>query len=202
MGRRDVADRRGSPVASLGPRPAKERSHDLVFVKHHLLTVQAVINLRLAAEAIGGSLPYWLDERELRAQHRADRTELPVIPDAFLVLAVDGGVQSFCLEADRATIALRGWRLRFQAYWAWMQQPSYRERFHRPAVLTVVDAPDSEAERRVASLKALAEEEARANHADPSLFWFTTLRQARQAAVLSEPVWLLAGSEVPRRLLP
>src|SRR5687767_14871949 len=53
-GRLHVAEKTGVPASMLGPRPVKERNHDLLFLKHHLQTVQTIINLAAAAERHGG----------------------------------------------------------------------------------------------------------------------------------------------------
>lgn len=189
LGRRYVAEQLGVPVDTVAPRPARQRERESLFVRHHLSTVQAVINLRLAAEAVGGGMPFFQAERELRARHYKDKRSFPVVPDAFVALAADGGVQTFCVELDRNTVPLRAWAERIEAYWRWRSSSSYQSELQRPAVLTFVDASPSEAEGRARALRATAERTL-PNVADvASMFWFATLEAATVEAALQGAIW-------------
>jgi len=190
VGRPHVAHMLNVPIHELGPRPVKERHHDQLFLAHHLATVQAAINLRLAAEALGGQVVHHEDERTLKARHQRQPSAMPVIPDAFLALSVGGRTQSFCIELDRATVDRRPWRQRIKGYANWRKSADFRDHYRNPAVLIVVAADDRVAARRVRELKQIVEEVAAV---DPSLFWFTTLDDASPRAVLTQPIWAIAG---------
>lgn len=196
LGRLHVAATRGVPVAALGPRPAKERTHDDLFLRHHLSTVQTVINLQQGAERIGGQLVHYREERQLRAEGAADG----VIPDAFVVLAMGARTQGFCVELDRATVDRATWRRRAESYCNWFQTPRYGEALRSPAMLIVVDAPGKVGEARIKELKSVLEQVAEERHADPSAFWLTSLEAATPNAVLTVPIWLVGGREGAHRL--
>ena len=195
QGRLRVAEKLGVPASQVGPRPAKERAHDALFLKHHLATVQVVINLRHAAEQLGGGVVHYQDERALKASRLRDCVSMPVIPDAFVVLSVNGGVQSFCIETDRATVDLRAWKRRFRAYWQFAKTQMFRKDFAKPVVLIVVASDVSLAKRRVTILKQTLDSEALETGCDPSLFWVTTLEQAVPHAVLSDVIWAVGGQD-------
>jgi hypothetical protein len=192
LGRSHVARKLGRPISDICLRPAKERRHDLLFLKHHLLTVQTVINLDLSARAADGRLLEYQDERALKA-YRARTGAIPVVPDAYVALQVRGRVQTFCIELDRATVDLRSWRTRIRSYLQWTGMPSFDQAFRKPAVLIVVDAEETAAVRRLSVLKRLIEATADESSSDPSLFLLTSLAEAQQDAILAEPVWFVAG---------
>jgi hypothetical protein len=201
LGRSHVARTTGVPISMLGPRPAKERRHDLLFLQHHLMTVQAVINLELAARAAGGSLAEYKDERFLKT-YRAKTDAIPIIPDAFVTLQINGRSQAFCIELDRATVDLRSWRARVQSYFHWTAMPSFTEPFRRPVALIVIDAEEKVAARRIAALKHLIEEMAKQVSADPSLFLLAPLSVTRSESLLGTPVWTVAGQHSLHPLMP
>jgi hypothetical protein len=159
------------------------------------MTVQTVINLKLASERLGGSLVHHESERVLRAKRGAPRAAMPVVPDAFVVLVVGPRVQSFCIELDRATVDLRSWRQRLHRYWQWERTASFREDLKAPAVLIVVEARPRIGQRRVLDIKKLIDEEAKSRGTDPGLFWCTTLDEAGPDKALIHPVWLVGGQE-------
>jgi hypothetical protein len=199
LGRQRVAESLGVSMSDLGPRPAKERAHDALFLKHHLLTVQFAINLSVASEHLGGSLLHYEDERPLKASHFRNRATMPVIPDAFAAVSVGTRTQSFCVELDRATVEHKKWRERVRGYWEWSRSAEFSQRYHRPTVLVVVAAEPRIATRRVSDLKRITEA---ASERDPSMFLFTTLEQATPAAILDQPIWFVGGQNSLYRLLP
>ena len=52
-------------------------------------------------------------------------------------------------------------------------------------------------ERRIQNMKAQAE-----RHGGKNLFYFTTFEKVKPESVLDEPVWMLAGHQDPRRIIP
>jgi hypothetical protein len=199
-GRLFLSEQTGIPAGKLLPRPAKERNHDLLFLKHHLETVQTVINLAEAAEGYGGKLLYYREERLLRADFAKDRQSVRVLPDAFVVLAIGPRTQSFCIELDRATMDVAPWQRRIKDYLAWTRSEHFNKELQSPSVLVVIDATPRVAQRRVLELKRLVDDVAREIRADPSLFWFTALASAGPDSILSQPVWLVGGQEGLRSL--
>ncbi len=201
-GRSHLALKLGVPTTELGPRPAKERAHDTLFLKHHLLTVQFIIHLELAARKVGVEVGRYEDERALKAARQKNRQEMPVIPDAFIVLAFNDRQQGFCIELDRATVDLRAWKRKLDGYWAWARTESFAKRYLSPAVLVVVGAEERFAIRRVTALRQLIEAEASTTRNDPSLFWLTSLSDATDDGILREPIWAVGGQQSLFRLLP
>src|SRR5207244_3668165 len=124
----------------------------------------------LAAERLGGGVVHFEDERALKAKYLRDGRAMPAIPDAFLVLAIGDKVQAFCIEADRATVDLRSWRVRVEQYRRWAERREFRQGYRDPAVLVVVGANEAPARRRVAALADLIKEESRRTGLDPSRF--------------------------------
>jgi len=202
LGRQYVAELTGVAAADVAPRPARERSRDMLFLQHHLQTVQTVINLEQAAERLGGSVLHYRDERSLRADRMHDRAANPIVPDAFLVLNVGLKVQCFCVELDRATVDHRAWQRRAADYFAWARTNRFRDELKSPPMLVVVDGPAKVAQRRVIDLKTLVEEEALRLKADASLFWFTPLSLACADAALTQPIWLVGSQSELQPLLP
>ncbi len=201
-GRSHLALKLGVPTTELGPRPAKERAHDALFLKHHLLTVQFIIHLELAATNGGAAVDKYEDERALKAARQKNRQEMPVIPDAFIVLTFNDRHQGFCVELDRATVDLRAWKRKLDGYWAWAKTESFANHYLSPAVLIVVGAEERLTIRRVAALKQLIEAEASTTRNDPSLFWLASLRDATIDGILREPIWAVGGQQRLFRLLP
>ena len=201
LGRVHCAQQLGVGVHAFGPQPAREREHGLLFIEHHLFSVECMITLRLACEAIGGGVVHFQDERSLRAINLRNRSTLPTVPDSFVVLNAAGRIQSFCLEADRGTVDLRAWRRKVQGYARWSQTRPYRETYRNPAVLTVIDSAACPAERRLHGLKTAAEEESNSVGADPSMFWFTTSDLLTVASVLFAPIWQVGALTAQMPLL-
>ncbi len=200
QGRVYLSEKTGVSAAKLAPRPAKERNHDLLFLKHHLQTVQTVINLADAAERHGGRLLLYREERLLRADWARDRASARVVPDAFVVLTIGPRTQSFCIELDRATVDIAPWQRRIKDYLAWTQTDRFRKELQGPSVLVVVDATPRIAQRRVLELKELVDTGAKEESGDASLFWFTSLELAGSETILDKPVWLVGGQDGLQRL--
>jgi hypothetical protein len=199
-GRAHVAATSATPAAGLRARPVRERNHDPLFLKHHLQTVQIVINLAQAAEIHGGGLVHYRDERLLRADWAEDRAANRVVPDAFIVLAIGARTQSFCIELDRATVDAVAWRRRLGEYLAWTRTGRFTRELMSPSVLLVVEATPKVAQRRVQQLKELVDEAVGRDEVPPYLFWLSTLDAVGPDAVLDEAVWLAGGREGLHRL--
>ena len=90
IGRRAEAQRCQLSASTIAPRPAKQRSYKPLFLNHHLATAQVVINLRLAAARLHGTLSRFTPDRQLRRDRNDSAAKLPVVPDAFVVLDVAG----------------------------------------------------------------------------------------------------------------
>jgi hypothetical protein len=199
-GRAHVAATSATPTAGLWARPVRERNHDLLFLKHHLQTVQTVINLAQAAEAHGGGLVDYREERLLRSDWAGDKAANRVVPDAFGVLAIGARTQSFCIELDRATVDVVPCRRRLGEYLAWTRTGRFNRELMSPSVLIVVDATPKVAQRRVLQLKEFVDEAIGADEVPPYLFWLSTLDAVGPDAVLDEAVWLVGGREGLHRL--
>ncbi len=201
-GRTYVRDRWNVLPEALGTRPAKEKLHDLLFLKHHLDTVQIAINVTCAAEQLDGQVSEFRSEWVLRALSRRDKALLPLIPDAFVTLDLRGRSQSFCIELDRGSVHTRAWRERLAAYWKWTHSTAYSRDFGSPAILIVVSSEGHSALRRLEALKQLIETEAKLSGQDPSLFCLTTLNEATTSSVLTDGVWRIGGEAEPQSLMP
>jgi hypothetical protein len=200
MGRRAEAQRRQLSASTIAPRPAKQRSYKPMFLAHHLATVQVVINFRLAAARLHGTLTQYTRDRQLRRDRNDSVARLPVIPDAFVALNVAGRTQGFFIELDRATKTVASWRDRFGDYWLFRKAEAYQNDFMSPAILTVVDAAAPRAGSRLRALKQALE--ATAEGRDTTLFWFAKLSEATADAILTKPIWQIGGLEGSYSLLP
>jgi hypothetical protein len=199
-GRRAEAQRSQPSASTIAPRPAKQRSYKPMFLAHHLATIQVVINFRLDAARLHGTLTQYTPDRQLRRDRNDNAAKLPVIPDAFVALNVAGRTQGFLVELDRATKTVGSWRGRFGAYWLFQKAKTFERDFMSPAVLVVIDAPAPRAQGRLRVLKQALE--GTANGRDTTLFWFATLADATADAILTKPIWQIGGREGSYSLLP
>jgi hypothetical protein len=199
LGRRTDGELLGISQKAI-PRPAKLRAYKPLFLNHHLATVQVVVNLRLAAERLAGSLVHYTSDRDLRRGRAVGTEPLPLVPDALVILSIANQTQSFFIELDRVTKSLVSWRRRFREYWGFAKSKAYETTYQSPAILIVFDAPRPLAIRRTVALAQLIKAEA--GERDPTLFWLTTLTDAVPSSILTEPVWQLGSREGRYSLLP
>ncbi|MBI3732800.1 MAG: replication-relaxation family protein [Chloroflexi bacterium] len=186
-GRTDDHDHRPSAVSWL-------------FLQHVLALNDVRIAITEAALAHGYRLETWLDDTTLKRQERRDSVlvtnsqgrshRVPVIPDAYFALHLGDRRAHFLLELDRATMNHKRWKLRVQAYLAYVRSGQYQARYqtHSLRILTVTTT--------VQRLANLQETTRKAGGDD--LFWFTTQEELTAQSVLSSPIWRLASAETDR----
>lgn len=199
-------------------------------IKHILATTDVHIAFQQAANHAGLVLETWLDERDLRSQSKraavkvvaADGQErTPPIPDAFLVLNAADKRGMFQLEVDRATEDLDFSTYERQSiagktleYLAWEASAPYRQAFgKRPLQVlwvttgvrrlrNMVGATESLLQQQVSLRAELSDEQKQAEWARLcKRFQFTTLAQVQADALLTQPIWQMAGSEILTPLL-
>jgi hypothetical protein len=171
----------------------RERMRDVLFLRHWLFTTDCVITLRLAAEATGGGLVQLLDERRLRRMLAAVRSDMTVVPDAFVALRVGDAVRGFCIEADRGTVDVRAWRSKVARYLDWTVAPSFKTTFVSPTVLTIVDASACNGDRRVDELATATEGVVADRREDPTMFLFANSAALDGPTAFGAPIWRVGG---------
>jgi len=177
---------------------------ELYFMRHTLAINDFRIRLALAARQRGLSLA-WTDERALRRREMKDYIEDPehrgrrlaVVPDGYFTLDDGERTSAFALEIDRATVEEKPFKEKVRGYGEWKVGGAYERRYGTKSlrVLWVV-ADVSRDSTRLERIKRWTEAEG-----GRSLFWFAMLTDLTPETILTEPVWLKAGSE-ERHSLP
>ncbi|NLF15351.1 MAG: hypothetical protein GX597_26470 [Anaerolineaceae bacterium] len=193
LGRRGadlVAQHRGSEV--VGWRQADNQVGS-PFLHHHLMVNEVRIALALACQRHGVVLERWIGEEAFKAapdhvmvkgaNGRSQRAA--ILPDAYGLIQFSDRRAHFLLEVDRGTVSGRRWEQRVRAYLAYAQGGGYTRRFRTRSlrILTVTLG-----EKRLSNLKRATEEAGGGN-----IFWFTTDQHLRPEAILTQPVWQVAG---------
>lgn len=201
-----VARRRGEPALPLRRQPRA------LALSHLLATNDIRVAMERAAQQHGWPAPHWMDERSLRGVMHTETVSISgpqggvkkvsLVPDGYCVLDIGRGRQGFFMaEADLGVeqIAdtrqkLTTWQQKSKAYIAFVSSGDFTRQFGstRLRILTVTTT-----DRRRANLAA-----ASAQVGGRDLFWFTTFAQIQHpTAILDAPVWQVAGSSNPHRLL-
>lgn len=166
-----------------------------LFLGHTLAISEFRVQLTLACRQAGIAVLEWRGERELKKDY--DRVTVPtssggsrqhpIIPDGYFALQTPQGNRHFVLELDRGTMEGKRFKAKVQGYSEYFKSGAYKERFGTKSlrVLTV-----TESQRRLNNLKAITERAGGKNR-----FWFAILEECVSAAVLDQPIWLLAGRE-------
>ena len=186
------------------PWQRRQRDRALLFLQHNLAINDFRIAVTLAADREGHEIPEWLDERSLsehqvKAVLRDIAQEVgrrgAIVPDAYFTLSVGARRASFFLEVDRGHTEGRRIREKVRIYRQYYDRGLHEQHFDfkRFRVVTVTTS-----DRRLASLKGWAEAEAERT---TWLFWFTTFGAVQPEAVLTEPIWEMAGEEGHRVLV-
>ncbi len=180
------------------------------FLDHLLLTNDIRINLIIAARTHGMTILNWIDDKALKSPHMKEYVEVTgrdggtrrvaVVPDGYFVVAERKRVFHHFLEIDRGTVTAaytkeggRDWAHKTRAYLELYESGTYERRYHTTSlrILTVTTS-----DKRMAHLKAVTEATG-----GTSRFWFTKFAQATPEAVLTEPIWAVAGSSEHRSLI-
>jgi len=185
-----------------------------LFLEHTLALNDLRINIHLACENLGYELLEWQDERMLRSRAMKDFVDdpaglgrIPIVPDGWgRVRLADGRRMAFCVELDRGTQDIHPFKRKMRGYLAYWESGAYRRKYETNvlSVLTVVATGNSQRDRRrVEQLVGWTEEERRWARPETftDLFWFCSLAHATPEAVLSEPIWRVAGRAGEHRLV-
>ncbi|HJW76850.1 MAG TPA: replication-relaxation family protein [Thermoleophilia bacterium] len=177
---------------------------ELYFMRHTLAINDFRIRLALAARQRGLSLA-WTDERALRRREMKDYIEDPehrgrrlaIVPDGYFTLDDGERTSAFALEIDRATVEEKPFKEKVRGYGEWKTTGTYERRYGTKSlrVLWVV-ADVTRDSTRLERIKRWTEAEG-----GRSLFWFSMLDDLTPETILTEPVWLKAGSEERHSLL-
>ena len=179
----------------------KRKDNDISWwhLHHRRDTNEIVIQLSLGAKAASCRME-WLPERELRrperrtkvtiqltnSRHSTAQKKVAVVADAFVMLTPRKGKRTaFFVECDRATVGVAThWQTKVLAYDAFLQSDAYTRSFplppHTVGVLTVTTGGP----KRLANLKAVAEQVSHSQH-----FLFSMLKEIVSADPVSDPVW-------------
>jgi len=180
------------------------------FLDHLLATNDVRVAITVAVKQGSPRLARWLDDATLKGPHLKDyvtltgpeggRTKVAVVPDGYFALETDEAIYHHFLEIDRATVVgrasdgeRRDWTRKVHAYRQYLDSGRFEERYGGRGlrILTVTTG-----ERRLANLLRITEAAG-----GRSRFWFTTFARVSAQTVLSEPIWRVAASPEPRRLM-
>lgn len=196
QGRQLVARQTGQPRSRIH-RPSPRRLSQILFLDHALRINDVRLAFTLCSQHTAGvSVRAWKEEREIHDRvlnPLGTSPWLPVRPDAYLELQLDGKVVSFLIEVDLGTTPPRRFAQKVRGYIAYRMTGRYQARYGQATfrVLTVTSTA-----RRLASLKKATE-----RAGGRRMFWFTTFDQVTPQTVLG-PVWLVAQEEGAVALLP
>ena len=216
-----VSSELGVELREIDWRPKAHEEH-YPFMEHLLATTDFRIAISTAGPQVGVTLEEWLDEKVLRSAGNVDYVTIigpdggtlhsACIPDACFLLGRDGKRGLFMVETDLKTVTIapslwerRGWKNKCRSYVAWFQTEAYRNRYagRMARVLTITSSQTRLEHLQRATEAVFAElkqsgEETRAQ----SLFWFANFADALvPEQVLTAPIWQVAGSDLPRRLI-
>ena len=191
-----VARDRKVEIRDLGWRPG-HNDRELYFLRHTLGINDFRIRLTVAAAERELSVA-WTDERTLRRREMKDYVDDPVrhgrrlavVPDGYFTLDDGERTSAFALEIDRATVEEKPFKEKVRAYGEWKTTGTYERRYGTKSlrVLWVV-ADVTRDSTRLERIKRWAEAEG-----GRSLFWFVMLDALTPETILTEPVWMKAGS--------
>ena len=176
------------------------------FLKHTL----GLSDIRLAVSLscrkhdpmeIDFSIESWQDEKALKASY--DKVQIKnkmvaVLPDAYFVVKVPGGVLRFFLEFDRGPEHLKFFRQKISAYWYYFHSPKPQSRYGttKIRVLTVTEGGATRSGReRLASVQKVTK-----SLGAHTWFWFTSLEEVIQEDFLAAPIWWQTHREEPSAL--
>jgi len=211
----------GIPPEELDWKP-KPQEENYPFLEHLLATTDFRITMEQGCSQTGVELEEWMDEKELKSSQNIDYVELvgpqggrvkaAVVPDAYFMLRREERRGIFFVEVDLKTVTIaptkwerRGWLRRIRAYVEYFRSEAYLTKYNgrRARVLTVTFG-----RTRLQHLKAATERvfdeyrKAGLSTSDQDRFWFALLDEGTAPVVwLTEPVWLVAGSDAPRSLV-
>ena len=195
--------RKGAELVGAGGWTKKADKVAFLFLEHLLCTNGVRIAVKLSAHRHGWAVREWRDERELKgaridyvqvpSERSGRRQNVPVIPDGYFILDLGGRRAHFFLEVDRGTMALRRFRTKVDAYLAYVRSGMYQRRYRTRSlrVLTVTTG-----ETRMRNLRSVTE-----RAGGNELCWFCTFGQATAQRILTEPIWLVAGTGEAKRSL-
>jgi hypothetical protein len=188
-----ISDFSAVPVGGLSP----------LFAGHIIAINDVRSYVHRACVLHGLSVEQWIDERTIRADYdtvtvsmpstasnRDYTLDVPIVPDAHFTIAIPGqGTAYFMLEVDRGSETTKTFQKKVLGYVEYIKSGGFAKRYGHGAfrVLTVVDTPTDS--RLETLLKCTERVPKIANR-----FWFANLSELTPQAVLTEPVWRIAGS--------
>jgi hypothetical protein len=133
--------------------------------------------------------------------------KLKLVPDGWgQILLANGKRFSFCVELDRGTQWSEQYKRKVHAYLALWESGLYEKQYNTRSltVLTVVTTGDAQRDnasvRQILDITNSQKDVARANTFE-DLFYLTTLEQATPEAILTDPIWHVAGKEGLHKLI-
>lgn len=168
------------------------------YLEHSLAINDIRVAFTVAAREKGFSLE-WIPEWELKAlKERVEDPEregrhIAITPDAYVVLKGKGRKACFFLEVDRATEANKRFKQKVKGYVEYVRTKKYQERYKTESLRVLVVTTTK---KRLQNLMDTTQSVDGA-----SFFWFTTLKEANNENVLTEPIWVLPNKEEKKSLL-
>jgi Replication-relaxation len=174
-------------------------------LEHFILINDVWIALKIAASQHHAKIVTWISESEFKKDPLivpADATltagksrPQEFVPDGYFHLEIERNQRRTLhrfVEIDRGKETgistnpiYRTWETKVNLYQQYYDLGAYQKRFRtqQMAILTITTS-----EERLANLKRVSE-----NSGGESLFWFTTFDKATSDAILTKPIWQLAG---------
>ncbi len=207
LGRDFLATMHDSPKTSL-LWDKYDHGRSALFLDHALALNDVRINIAAAATNNGHNLTQWLPERVLKQRLGRDvikdlkgEGKLKLVPDGWgQILLANGKRFSFCVELDRGTQWSEQYKRKVRAYLALWESGLYEKHYNTRSltVLTVVTtgdaAHDNQRVQQLLDITNSQKDVARANTFE-DLFYITTLETATPEAILTQPIWYVAGKE-------
>lgn len=180
-----------------------------LFLEHLLKTNTVRLSIQRAARKHNWTIRTWLDDKALKSPGMKDTVTLigpqggkrqaAVVPDGYFVLENPDRVYHHFLEIDMGTVTgaasvwgRRDFAHKVQAYLEYHQSGKYEARYKTTGlrILTVTTS-----EKRANYLCRICE-----GAGGKGRFWFTTFDKVTPEAVLTEPIWSVAGAKEKRAL--
>lgn len=180
------------------------------FIEHTLATNDIRVAMTIAAASSGYAITKWIDDSTLKSRHTKDYVKLQgpqggtarvaIVPDGYCRIDVGEHVAHFFIEADRGTVVGRSarWERRdfsrkVRAFNAYIATGKFERRYGGRGVRILVVTTGK---TRLANLKQVIE-----SAGGKRRYWLTTFDDISPATVLTEPIWRVATSGEPHRLI-
>lgn len=212
---------RGITVTSSDWQP-RTQEENYPFLDHLLATTDVRIALLHACEQRSVTLEEWMDEKELKSANMVDHVTITgpqggelstaVVPDGYFKICRDEKRAIFFLEIDLRNVTIapslwerRGWTRKVRAYLEYFKSEAYHAKYEGwRARILIITSGNMRLENLKKATESIFAEMGKASQdaGDMNRFWFTTFESALDPTrLLTEPIWMVAGSATPLALI-